>query len=69
MLVPDRKCEPKHTFKEIKLVRNKHQEDSNPGSDPSLGTGSDPGSDPGFIISLSGHYHLVWVVFKTMLNS
>ena len=31
------------------MVRNKHQEDSNPGSDP----GSNPGSDPGFILSLS----------------
>ena len=31
------------------MLRNKHQEDWNPGSDPS----SDPGSNAGFIISLS----------------
>ena len=43
------------------MLRNKHQEDWNPGSDPSSdpssdpgsNPGSDPGSDPGFIISLS----------------
>ena len=35
------------------MVRNKHQEDSNPGLDPSSNAGSDPGSDPGFILSLS----------------
>ena len=35
------------------MVRNKHQEDSDPGSDPGSSPGSDPGSDPGFILSLS----------------
>ena len=31
------------------MVRNKHQEDSNPGSDPRSDPGSNPGSDPGFM--------------------
>ena len=39
------------------MLRNKHQEDwnlgSDPSSDPGSNPGSDPGSDPGFIISLS----------------
>ena len=35
------------------MVRNKHQEDPNPGSDPGSSPGSDLGSDPGFILSLS----------------
>jgi len=35
------------------MVRNKHQEDSNPGSDAGSNPGVDPGSDPGFILSLS----------------
>ena len=38
--------EPKHTFEETKMVRNTHQEDSNPGSDP----GSNPGSDLGLFV-------------------
>ena len=59
--------ESKHTFKEMKMLRNKHQEDwslgSDPSSDPGSNTGSDPGSDPGFTISLSQSDQLVISVF------